>query len=168
MTKEESLYQVKLILENLNQEDYKKIPEETWDYINENMEYNENIVVNPEIPLEEQDIDDKTYEFIEKLIYKIEHNSKNEKNQESKTKEDSLYDMSKDELITLLNQYKEENSKIVKVKELVNDYKNTLENNVKEIEILKQTNRELYEKIDRCPKLIKKIFFKDFEQKLLK
>ena len=73
MTQNQALYQVKLILDYMPDEDYDKIPEKTIQYIYENMEEDENIKINPEIPLEEQDIDEKTYNFLEKIIMQIEN-----------------------------------------------------------------------------------------------
>ena len=55
-TKAKSLYQVKLILECLPEEEYKLIPEETINYIEDNFEYDENIAIDPNIPLEKQNI----------------------------------------------------------------------------------------------------------------
>ena len=73
MTQNQALYQAKLILDYMPEEDYKKIPEEIIKYIYDNMEEDKNIVVNPDIPLEEQDIDEKTYDFLDKVIKKIEY-----------------------------------------------------------------------------------------------
>ena len=76
MTKSEALYQVKLILDYLPEEEYKLIPKETIDYIEENFEYDENISIDPNIPLENQNIDDKAYEFLDKVIKSTEVNNK--------------------------------------------------------------------------------------------
>lgn len=46
------LYQVKLILDYLPEEEYKLIPQEMIDYIEDNFEYDENFSIDPEIPLE--------------------------------------------------------------------------------------------------------------------
>ena len=72
LSKEKMLYQVKLILDYLPEEEYKLIPQETIDYIEDNFEYDENIVIDPSVPLENQKIDDKTYEFLDKMIKDIE------------------------------------------------------------------------------------------------
>ncbi|MBR3001964.1 MAG: hypothetical protein IKF38_00085 [Clostridia bacterium] len=165
MTKEESLYQVKLILDNLNDEDYEKIPDEIWDYIYENMEYNPNITVDEDKPLLEQDIDEKTYDFLEKLIYNIEHNPVQNK---VDSKKEDLENYDKEELISLIKKYQTENSKISKIKDLINEYKENLSKNINEINNLKETNLKYHENIKKCPKIIRKIFFRDFEEKLLK
>ena len=68
MTKEESLYQVKLILDNIPDYEYEKIPKDILIYIDKNMEYNESVTINTSIPLENQDIDEKTYVFLNKII----------------------------------------------------------------------------------------------------
>ena len=63
--KAKALYQVKLILDYLPEEEYKLIPKETIDYIEDNFEYDQNIVIDPNIPLEQQKIDDKAYEMLD-------------------------------------------------------------------------------------------------------
>lgn len=58
------------------------IPQKTIDYIEDNMEYDENITINPDIPLERQNIDDKTYELLAKIINQAENYAKEQKNTE--------------------------------------------------------------------------------------
>ena len=77
MTKSKALYQVKLILDYLPKEEYDLIPQETIDYIEDNFEYDETFSLNPELPLEEQNIDDKAYDFLEKVIKQAEKTKKN-------------------------------------------------------------------------------------------
>ncbi|MBR2786533.1 MAG: hypothetical protein IKD76_03455 [Clostridia bacterium] len=169
MTKEKSLYQVKLILDCLPEEEYSKISEETIKYIEENMEYSDDIKINPDIPLENQKIDDKTYDFLEKIVKDIE-SPKNKKmeNTEENTEENLLNGLDRKKLIELLEKYKAENTKIQQAKELLDNYKKILENKDREITKLKKTNQDLYESIQKCPKLFRKILFKDFDKKLLK
>ena len=71
MTKEKALYQAKLILDNLPKDEYALLPQEEIQYILENMEYDENITINPDIPLEAQDIDDATVSILEKILNKV-------------------------------------------------------------------------------------------------
>ena len=66
-----ALYQVKLILECLPEEEYKLIPQEKIDYIEENFEYDENFRIDPKKPLEKQKIDDKAYDLLEKIVKEI-------------------------------------------------------------------------------------------------
>ena len=42
LSKEKSLYQVKLILDYLPEEEYKLIPQDLIDYVEDNFEYDEN------------------------------------------------------------------------------------------------------------------------------
>ncbi len=163
MTQNQALYQVKLILDYMPDEDYNKIPEETIRFIHENMEEDKNIIVNPDIPLENQDIDEKTYDFLEKIIKKIENPQSNESNN-SKEKEE----LSKEELIKILEKYKQENSKIGKAKDLLNEYKKALEQKDNEILELKKVNQSLCADIQKCPKIIKRLFFRKMDGKLLK
>lgn len=165
MTKEESLYQVKLIIDYLPENEYEKIPKETIAYIEENMQYNENITINPLIPLESQDIDEQTYSFLEKLIPEIE---KTPQSADTDTKEIDLYSsMDVNELKKLLNKYKEENSKLPKAKELLEKYKKELDSKNLEIKELKKTNQILYDNIQKCPKIFRKILFRNLNNKFL-
>ncbi len=67
----------------------------------------------------------------------------------------------------LVQTLKNENSKIPKAKELISEYKEVLKQKDKEIENLKKNNQDLYNGIQRLPKIIRKIFLKDLELKLL-
>ena len=131
LTKAKALYQVKLILDYLPKEEYELIPKETINYIEENFEYDEKIKIDPSIPLENQKIDDKAYELLEKIINNAENNkSKSNTNDisqyiESVKESNKNYD-AKIENIKLKNiveLLKKENSKIPKAKELLEEYK---------------------------------------------
>ena len=62
------------------------------------------------------------------------------------------------ELVGLL---KKENGKIPKIKSLVEDYKNALEEKNKKIEELEKNNKYLIELFNRIPKFIRKFFIKE-------
>ena len=164
MTKEESLYQVKLILDCLSDEEYFKIPMDVITYIEQNMKYSGEISINPDIPLEKQNIDEKTYDFLEKIIKEI---NIHETNNSIKKDENSFKDLEKNELIEILNKYIEENKKIHRAKELIKEYTLAIEEKNKQIENLKSVNQELYTSIKKCPKLIRRLFFKNFSDYLL-
>ncbi len=172
MTKEKALYQAKLIIDELSEEEYNLIPKEFLDYINNNMEYDENIKINPALPIEEQDIDDKTYDILEEMLSKIDKNAIKDiedkgGNQEGSAEFDSLKNENL-QLKELTERLKKENSKIVQIKDLVQDYKDELSKKTKEIEDLKAQNEDLINSIKKAPKLIRKLYFKEFESKLLK
>lgn len=164
MTKEKSLYQVKLILDYLPEEEYEKIPKETIDYIENNMEYSDDIKINPLIPLENQEIDEKTYSFLENLIPQIEKSSQNNT---TNSKTVSFDNLNHNELIDLINKYKDENSKLPKAKELIERYKKELEAKNTEIEELKKTNQILYDNIQKCPKIFRRFLFRNLNNKFL-
>lgn len=175
LKKAKALYQVKLILDYLPKEEYELIPQEIIDYIEDNFEYDENITINPNIPLENQNIDDKAYEMLDEIINKAETNKK--KNNESAIKEyvskikesNEEYD-AKIENIKLKNiveLLRKENSKIPKAKELLEEYKKLIEQKDKEILKLKENNEYLYECIQKLPKIVRKIFIKESTIKLL-
>lgn len=158
MTKEKALYQVKLILDNLNEEEYDLIPKEDIEYINENMEISEDIIIDTSKPLEEQDIDDKACEYLEKILNKIEKNQQICKGYEG---------FSRLNLITEINKYKNESGKNNEIRKLLEDYKNLVNKKNEEIEKVRENNKLLYDSIQKCPKLIRKIYFKNFESNLL-
>jgi len=176
MTKAKALYQVKLILDYLPKEEYDLIPKEEIEYIENNFEYDENIIINPNIPLENQKIDDKAYDILERIMKKAENNKKsNHKNEisqyvKSVKESNKIYD-AKIENIRLKNiveVFKKENNKIPKAKQLLEEYKNALKQKEEEIENLKENNEYLYENIQKIPKFIRKIFIKDTNLKQLK
>lgn len=169
LTKEKMLYQVKLILDYLPDKEYKLIPKETINYIEENYEYDENIKIDPNIPLENQNIDDESYKYLEKIINEAEKNQKEFKKDELEDYIKNVKECNKDfetnvenirlkELVELL---KQENEKIPKVKKLVEEYKNALEEKNEKIQMLEKNNEYLREIINRIPKFIKRIFIKE-------
>ena len=175
LTKAKMLYQVKLILECLPREEYKLIPKETLDYIEDNYEYDEKIKIDPSIPLENQKIDDKTYEILDKIVKSVEISKKTSNTEqisqyvESVKKSNSNYN-AKIENIKLKNiveLLKKENSKIPKAKELLEEYKEALKQKDTEIAKLKECNQNLYKYIQRVPKFLRKIFMRSEDIKLL-
>lgn len=163
LTKEKSLYQVKLILDSLPLEEYEMIPEEIIEEIENNLEYDENIIIDPTIPLQEQDIDDKTYEMLDRIIKKVE-NSNNieeiEEFEEIDLEEENI------KLKNIIEALKEENSKIPKAKILLEEYKEVIREKDEEIGRLKINNERLYKSIEKLPKIIRKIFIKDIKSLL--
>lgn len=184
MTKAKALYQVKLILDYLSEDEYNLIPKDLIEYVEDNFEYDENIKIDPNIPLEEQNIDEKAYDYLEKVVKAAEKNKKenliedeesNVENVEntvvSKTEKDYETEEVRNENIRLKNlieTLRKENEKIEQAKGLIGEYKEAL-NNLKEelskkeeeVKKLKEDNVKLYNIIDRLPKLIKKIFVKE-------
>ena len=68
LTNEKALYQVKLILDCLPKEEYDTIPKELVNYVENNWKYDPSISINPSVPLEEQNNDAKTYDFLEQIL----------------------------------------------------------------------------------------------------
>ena len=166
LSKAKALYQVKLILDYLPEEEYKLIPKETIDYIEENFEYDENLSIDPHTPLEKQRIDDKAYEVLDKIIKSIETTEKDKRKQEA---QELNYD-ERNEIIRLNNlveMLKKENSKIPEIKDLLSEYKDALKQKDNEIKRLKKNNQDLYNCIQGLPKIVKKLFIKDLNIKLL-
>lgn len=178
LSKAKALYQVKLILDYLPEEEYKLIPKEIIEYIENNFEYDENFSINPNIPLEKQKIDDKAYEILDKIV-KATEVTKNENKLHDKAKMNAYIQEVKESnqnyndrienirLKNLVEMLKKENSKILKAKDLISDYKDALKQKEDEIEKLKKNNQDLYNCIQGLPKIIKKLFIKDLNIKLL-
>lgn len=174
LTNEKVLYQVKLILDYLPEEEYRLIPQEEIDYIEKNFEYDKDIVINPNIPLENQKIDDKAYEILEKIIKKAEANKKLNTQEivqhgDIVKESNGKIDIEKENirLKNIIETLEKENSKIPKIKELLEEYKEALKQKDNEIEKLKINNQGLYESIQKLPKIIRRIFIKHFDTKLL-
>lgn len=178
LSKAKALYQVKLILDYLPEEEYKLIPKETIEYIENNFEYDESIKINPSIPLENQKIDDKAYEILDKIVKSTEVTKNENKLQDNakmdayiqKVKESNQNYNAKIENIRLKNLVeilRKENSKIPKAKDLISDYKEALKQKDNEIARLKECNQNLYKYIQRVPKFLRKIFMRSEDIKLL-
>lgn len=175
LTKEKALYQVKLILDYLPKEEYALIPQEEIDYIEENFEYDENISINPNIPLEEQKIDDKAQVVLKKIIKKV-NNIKRKQSGEVKEfledikKSNKEFDIQLEniKLKKLIDFLKKENSRLPKAKELCEEYKKIIEQKDKEISELKTLNKVMEENFNKIPKFLRKIFIKESNIKLLK
>ena len=174
LSKAKALYQVKLILDYLPEEEYKLISKETIDYIEDNFEYDENFSIDPNIPLEKQKIDDKAYEMLDKIVKATEMAKKENKSIEDTEMDAYLKEVresnqnynAKIENIRLKNLVeilKKENSKIPKAKDLLSEYKEALKQKEDEIEKLKKNNQDLYNCIQGLPKIIKKLFIKNFK-----
>jgi hypothetical protein len=178
ISKAKALYQVKLILECLPEEEYNLIPKETIEYIEANFEYDEKFSIDPNIPLEKQKIDDRTYEILDKIIKSAEKNKKENELIKNPEMEGYLKEVRESNqnhnmqienirLKNLVEILKKENDKIQKAKELLSEYKNVLAQKEDEIERLKRNNQDLYNCIQGLPWIIKKLFIKDFDIKLL-
>ena len=178
ISKAKALYQVKLILDYLPEEEYRLIPKETIEYIENNFEYDENFSIDPKIPLEKQKIDDKAYEMLDKIVKATETTKRENRLQDSakmnayiqEVKESNQNYNARIENVRLKNlveMLKKENSKIPRAKDLLSDYKYALKQKEIEIEKLKKNNQDLYNCIQSLPRIIKKVFIKDFNIKLL-
>lgn len=178
LSKAKALYQVKVILDYLSEDEYKLIPKETIDYIEENFEYDENFSINPKIPLEKQKIDDKAYEMLDKIVKSAEITKKENKsiiNTEMNAYLQKVRESNKNyntrienvRLKNLVNMLKKENSKIPKARDLLSEYKDAIKEKDNEIEKLRRNNQDLYNCIQGLPKIIKKLFIKNNDIKLL-
>ncbi len=177
LSKSQYLYQAKLIIDCFPKEDYNSIPKETLKYIEDNMKVDSNIVINPEISLEEQDIDPQTWEFLQKIADDVSNNEfyeeykkeideyiniTNEQNEGFKARIDNI-NLNKDVL-----KLKKENQKIPKAKELIFGYQQVIANKDKKINQLEQECNSLKEMLDKIPKFIKMLFLRNKKVKLLK
>lgn len=177
LSKPQYLYQAKLIIDCFPKEDYDSIPKETLKYIEDNMQIDSNIVINPELSLEEQDIDPQTWQFLQNIAdnvsdnefyeeYKREIdeyiNNANEHNEGFKARIDNI-NLNKD-----ISKLQKENQKIPKAKELIYGYQQVISNKDEKIKQLEQECNSLKEMLNRIPKFIKMLFLRNKKVKLLK
>lgn len=164
------LYQVKLILDYLPKEEYRLIPQDMINYIENNYEYDENIKINPNIPLEKQSIDDKTYEMLNKIEKQTLNNTKDIDNYIEKVKKENKEFNIKIENAKLKNKLevlKKENERIPKAKALLEEYNSALKQKETEIKRLKEKNQKLNNYIKKIPKILRNIFTKEDDIKIL-
>lgn len=161
MTKEKSLYQTKLILDYLPEEEYELIPKDMIEYIEANMDIDETMIIEPNTELDKQNIDEKTYDMLEKIIKKIKSteidnyvSAVKKQNKEYEEKFENI------KLKNIIETLKKENSKIPPIKALLEDYKKALAQYEKEIEELKSNNAILFESFNKIPSWIRNIFIK--------
>lgn len=178
ISKAKALYQVKVILDYLPEDEYKLIPKEMLDYIEDNFEYDEKFSIEPNIPLEKQKIDDKAYEMLDKIVKSAETTKKENKSTNNSEINEYLQIVRESNknynarienirLKNLVELLKNENSKIPKARDLLSEYKDALKQKDCEIEKLKKNNQDLYECIQGLPKIIKKLFIKNGDITLL-
>ena len=165
MTKEKALYQVKLILEALPEEEYQLISKDTLEYIEKNYEYDENIKIDSNIPLESQNVDMLAYEILEPIVKEAEEKIAKKQAVEDKLKEKEFNENIRlNELNAVLEK---EKVNISKAKELIVSYKKLLQEKQNEIDNLKEYNNSLEETVNRIPKFLRKIFLKKSDIKLI-
>ena len=156
---------------------YDSIPKETLKYIEDNMQIDSNIVINPELSLEEQDIDPQTWQFLRNIADNVSDNEfyeeykkeideyiniANEQNEGFKARIDNI-NLNKDIL-----KLQKENQKLPKAKELIYGYQKVIVNKDEKIKELEQECNSLKEMLNRIPKFIKMIFLRNKKVKLLK
>ncbi len=157
MTNEEALYQAKLIIEQLPEEEYRLLPVDQVNYINENFAYNENIKINPNTPLSEQNLDEQTVEILQNLMDETDFYDLKKYNADTISLKTEIIDLKTE--IKQIN-LKQDN-KLSEIKKMVLEYKDALEKANTEISNLKESNEQLFTSLNKVPKFFRKIFFKD-------
>lgn len=177
LTKEQYLYQAKLIIDCFPEEEYKQIPKGILEYIEENMKEDPNIVIDPKVPLEEQNVDPQTWKLLKDIINIVDENNfyeeyKKELNEylENVIEQNRGFEARIDNinLNKNISKLEVENEKIPKAKELIYGYQKVIENKDKEIEELKNECNSLKEMLNKIPKFIKTLFLRNKKIKLLK
>ncbi len=141
ITMEEAFYQAKLILDCLPSDEYQLIPKNDIDFLKKNMKVDNSIVIDPFCSLEEQNIDDKTYDVLNMIVSKVDMNKIG-----NVSFENTQVDLNE-------NSYKNKEKQVIEL---------TVEN-----EKLKEDNQKLYETISRLPKIVQKIFIKEDIHKMI-
>ena len=176
LSKPQYLYQTKLIIDCFPKEDYESIPKETLKYIEDNMQVDSNIVINPDISLEEQDIDPQTWQLLQKIADDVSDrefyeeykkdvdeyiNIINEQNDGFKARIDNI-NLSKDCL-----KLQKENLKLPKAKELIFGYQEVISNKDEKIKKLEEECNSLKEMLNKIPNFVRILFLKNKKVKLL-
>ena len=141
------------------------------------MQIDSDIVINPELSLEEQDIDPQTWQFLQNIADNVSDNEfyeeykkeideyiniANEQNEGFKARIDNI-NLNKDFL-----KLKKENQKWPKAKELIYGYQQVIANKDEKIKELEQECNSLKEMLNKIPKFIKMLFLRNKKVKLLK
>lgn len=156
MTREKSLYQTKLIIDCLPKEEYDLIPQDIIEYLEKNMQYDETIKIDSNIELGNQNIDEKTYEMLDKILKRINIKPNVENSQDNQLTE-------KEQIISLQNiisNLTKENAKIGEAKNLILEYR-------KQLSVLNEKCNYLEEALNSIPSFIKIIFIKKDKHKRL-
>lgn len=176
LTKPQYLYQAKLIIDCLPEEEYNSIPKETLKYIEENMQVDKNIKIDPEKDLSEQNVDSQTLLFLNNIIQKVRMNELS-KEYEKDIKDYIAEVNSKNagfeaqvENINLredVEKLETQTQKIPKAKELIQEYQQVVSKKEEEIVKLKEECNTLTSMLNKIPKFIRKIFLRNHKVKLL-
>ncbi|MEG0873441.1 MAG: hypothetical protein RSD14_05815 [Clostridia bacterium] len=181
MINKKSLYEVKLILDYLSKEELAQIPKEVIDFIEDNFEYDENVVIDPKKNLTKQNLNKETFKMLDKIIKEIENNclktsnnieeynintnnNKEKKEYIAAVKKDNKYrqtDLDNFKLKAKVDELIQEKNKLYKAKDLLEQYNEKLKSCQQEISNLKEINNNYQEYIDNIPRIVKKIFIKN-------
>ena len=161
MTKEKSLYQVKLILECLPKKEYSLIPKDMLEYIENNFEHDDSIIIDPETPIENQKIDDKTYDMLEKILKRISITKDNIEKDSDTVKTENI------KLKNIISSLQIEQKKADKAKSLMQEYNDAMKRYKDEIDTLSTEKAYLEDCLNKIPSLVKKIFLRNKNLKLL-
>ena len=174
MTKEKAMYQTWLIVQGLSKAERELIPPELMAEIEDNMEVDESITINFDIPLEKQKLDSKTWNMLDRIVKATQKASRKKeeiKPRVSKIEKSADFENVNEELQRLkleniriaeeMNRFKDDS------KDLATQYRDALEKYMLENEKIKNDYNELVEKLNKIPKFIRKIFIKEDNTKLL-
>lgn len=176
LTKPQYLYQAKLIIDCLPEDEYNSIPKETLKYIEENMQVDESIKIDPEVELSEQNVDTQTLMFLNDIIQNIKLHKmakQYENDVKSYIKEVEERNAGFEARVDNINlnekveRLEKQNEKLPKAKELIEDYKKVVSKKEEEIVKLKEECNMLTTMLNRIPKFIRKIFLRNSKTKLL-
>lgn len=164
LTKAKAMYQTWLIIEGLPKTEQNLISRELLEEIESSMEYDENITIDFDIPLEKQNLDEKTWSMLEKVLKSARENGYQENKHDRINDETNNVEKIKLKNITLTKQLQEMTEKS---KDLIKDYKKAFETSQAENEKLKKNCEDLISSLNKIPKWIRRIFLKDEKIKLL-
>ena len=145
LTREQALYQLKLILDCLPREEYRLISKETIAYIEKNMIEDPSVKIDPKLDLEEQNVDDLTLEYLQEILEEMDYREQQEirQNHSSHQPVEGKDLNTQIEIIRLkeiIEKLKKENQKIPKAKTLMIEYKEALAKSEEEKEKLEHAS----------------------------
>lgn len=163
LSKAKAMYQTWLIIDGLPKTEQNLISHDLLEEIKTSMEVDENITIDFNIPLEQQKLDDKTWNMLDKVLKNAKKNGY-EKNKNKNEKTTNEVEKIKLENIALTEQLKKMTEQS---KELVMDYKKAFETSQAENEKLKKNCEDLISSLNKIPKWIRGIFLGNGKTKLL-
>lgn len=178
------LYELKLKLDYLEEDEYSKISKDVIGYIEDNAKYDEKIKAPSKAKLKKNGLENEDLKLIEKILKQIDKSKKNKLKIKDEPKiskqyiDEYLSKIKKDNEVrnlkievyrakALIEKLEDENKKIDQAKNLLEEYNKLIKGYEVKISKLKDENTMLNLYMKKIPRLVKNIFVGRRDQKLL-